>query len=437
MMDFFKAETEAGIALVEEGSACQSQSGFHKHTGSALTSSALLDVIPLPPSFAGRTPALLSGVWKWIRLGLFAALASAILSTPASATIILPVGDKYMYPFIIDDPVGGLRAYASAFGAYGAIDTIPGWSFDDRDGQFFLDFATHEIAPPAKGPASYRILGLTLTIVVQNDFAFRYDPSFDLLSTYNGTIADSDPGRPMELYGVGYRAGWARSSFNQDSPFQTISAEAQNFTRVRNVYALDFSSAGSPRDVSNNVEENFETNPWAVADSPGFIDLVGNYVPSPLQAEELVPEGSVFRFDVNLSNPHITAYLQDSLNAGRLHLMVSSLYGTSQASPDIPKFYTREIGDGYDYLKPQLKADILVVPAPAIEKTTAGFRISYDTVSGQSYQVQYTDRLSPPSWQPAGVLHSGTGSVLSHEDANAGQSTNGSRFYRVLVTKNQ
>jgi len=346
------------------------------------------------------------------------------------------IGDKYMYPFIDDSPTGGRRPYASVFGAYGSIDD-PLFDFDDRDAQFFLDFATASVAPSGKGAGNYRILSLTVSIVVENNDVFAYDPTFDLLGTYTGLAADSDSGRPMELYGVGYRSGWTRSTFNEDSPFQTEQSSfgQANWNRKRNAFALDFGANGLPRDVSNNVQERFEVNPWAVADSPGFIDLVGNYIDSPLSAGSLVPEGRVFRFQVDLTNPHIVAYLRESLNAGRLHLMVSSLYDTTQESTDIPRFYTRDHDPliGY-YLGPQLEAEVLLMPSTVVSRLGASYRVSFDTITGQAYQVEYRDSLTTGDWLPAGAPRSGTGGTLTHDDTPPAGVT--SRFYRVAVSKN-
>ena len=380
-----------------------------------------------------------------MRLGL-PVFASALLLLVAAggaraqgSVVVEAAGDKYMYPFINDIPEAGRRGSASAFGAYGLIDD-PRFNFDDRDGQFFLDFATAAVAPPGQGASAYRILSLTVTIVVENDNIFDYDPTFDLLGSYTGSVADTDPGRPMELYGVGYRSGWMRSSFNEDSPFQTepssdILHPKGDWNRKRNAFALDFSAAGLPREVSNNVEEQFEVNPWAVADSPGYIDLEGNYFESSLAPGSPVPEGRVFRFRVNLTNPHIVAYLQDSLHAGRLHLMVSSLYGTSQQSTDIPRFYTKDHdpGIGY-YLGPQLEADVLLMPLVQVSRLGTVCRVSFGTVAGQSYQVQYRESFASGDWLPIGDLRSGTGGTLTHDDTPPAGANTG--FYRVVVSKN-
>jgi hypothetical protein len=353
----------------------------------------------------------------------------------AGNAVLRPAGDKYMYPFIDDSSVSSRRGVAGVFGAYGAIDSIPGWSFDDRDGQYFLDFSTADLAPPGRGARNYRILSLVVTLVVANEQVFPYDPTPDALATYGAGGVDLDPGRPIELYGVGYRGGWTRETFTEEAPFQTVSFGAQNLTSVRNAFALGFAADGSGGDVSNNVEGGFEPNPWAVADSPGFIDLDGNYVAGGLAAGSAVPEGRVFRFRVEATDANIAAYLQDGLNAGRLHLMVSSLFGTSQESTDIPKFYTKDFSDpGISYyLGPRLEAEVVLLPSTTVSRHGSAYRLSFDTVNGQSYQVEYWDGLNSSAWLPLGSPRPGNGETLTHDDAPpAGVS---SRFYRVAVSK--
>ena len=351
-------------------------------------------------------------------------------------------GDKYMYPFINDLPSAGKKSHASVFGAFGSSDD-PSFDFDDRDAQFFLDFDTTTVAPIGRGAANYRVLNVTVTIVAEKPETvvngFRYDPTIDPLAHYLHPSNDIDQGRPIELYGVGYRSNWTRASFNADSPFQdqpssSIFNPQGDWNRKRNAFALDFGPNGTPRDISNNVEEQFEVNPWAVADSPGQIDETGNYIQSALLAGDFVPDGRVFRFQVDVSNPHIATYLQDSFNAGRLHLMVSSLYDTLQQSTDIPRFYTKDHdpGIGY-YLGPQIEAEVVLMPSTQIARVGGSNRISYDTVIGQRYQVQYRDDWRSGDWVPTGSLRNGTGGTLTHDDTPA-PGVN-SRFYRVAVSR--
>jgi hypothetical protein len=377
-------------------------------------------------------------------LGMAAILLQGLEAKAVVFEILEPAGDKYMYPFIADPTFGGDRDYASTFGAYGSIDD-PSFNFDDRDAQFFLDFDTSSFATPGQGASNYQVRELVVTVVVQNNNAFYYDPSPDALSTFTGGSSDADPGRPVELYGVGYRSGWSLLSFNEDSLFQTESSSVgqANWNRKRNAFAIDFDSNGQPRDVSNNVEENFEPQPWAVADSPGYMALSGAYMEESLAPGSLVAEGRVLRFNLNVSNPRIRQYLQEGLHAGRLHLMISSLMGTFRGSTDVPKFYTKESTlhdpDVGSYLAAQLYGEVILssagappVPRVSVSRPNSStFRVSFETQTGYQYLVQSRDSLASGNWTPKSLAYVGNGQVQAFDDSDVNPAK---RFYRVAVT---
>ena len=71
-----------------------------------------------------------------------------------------------MYPFMNDLPPTDLKPSASVFGAYGALDNIPGYDFDDRDAQFFLDFSTASLVAPGQGVSNYLVTSLEIWVTV-------------------------------------------------------------------------------------------------------------------------------------------------------------------------------------------------------------------------------------------------------------------------------
>jgi hypothetical protein len=340
----------------------------------------------------------------------------------------------------------GSRQSASVYGAYGSFDYISqGYDFDDRHAQMLVDFNTTAIAQPGRDAGNYTVQSLVLTIVVDQGLQFAYDPSHDPLGSYNGTIAD-DAGRPLELFGVGYRGGFSLATFRENSLYQ--SNNSTGYKNVRNAYAMDF-VGDQARDVSNNVELNFEVAPWAIGQITGTVELDGTFTPGSLNAGALVPQDSVVEFTVNLSNPLVRDYIQQGLHAGRLQFMVSSLLGYSYTGDEgdsggFPSFYTKENlfhepSKGI-YLAAQLEGDVTIQSAAAhrpdvsITSTPAGMKISFTSQTGHTYQVQSKDNLTDSTWTPRGVARSGTGGILEHTDVPA----NGTRqrFYRVLSTRN-
>lgn len=260
-----------------------------------------------------------------------------------------------MYPF---NASPGSRSAASVFGAVGEA------GFDDRDGQFLVRFDTTGIAAPGLAAANYSIASLQLSLTVNVDNSFRYDPTYDSFQTYLNVgapnyVADSDPGRPVELFAVGYRNGYTEATFHPENPDVSPFSPGNPMTEgVRNAYAAQFNAGGSLIDVSNNVAGAFEAAPLAVGQIAG------------LAPGSLVPGDSLMTFHVDLTNPFVVAWLQASLNAGYLEFMVSSLQPTSQeASSGFPSFYTKENllndpGDPDFLLAAQLSGDVAAVPEP-------------------------------------------------------------------------
>jgi hypothetical protein len=77
--------------------------------------------------------------------------------------------------------------------------------------------------------------------------------------------------------------------------------------------------------------------------------------------------------------------------------------------------------------------NVLVIGTPTIN-ADGRFGLSFPTVNGESYTVQYKNTLSDPTWTdlvPPGTV-SGTGGIVIITDATApGQP---SRFYRIMFT---
>jgi len=353
----------------------------------------------------------------------------AVSGHASTVTLLEPKGDRWMYWFGDFD---GARSSASVYGAYGSFDYIAeGYDFDDRHAQMFLDFDTTSIAPAGRGASNYQITSIEIRLVVNQEDQFRYDPSHDTLATYTGEQPDRDLGRPMELFGVGYRSGFSRETFRENSPYANGAFDVQNGVRIvkarRNAYAMDFVE-GVPRDISNNVEEYFEANPWAVGQIPGIVDESGELISQPLSPEFLVPYEAVMTFTIDVADPLIRAYVQEGLNAGRLHFMVTSLteyiYTNDEgAAGGFPSFYTKE----------NFNHSPVHRPVPILARApTSGFRISFATQTGHTYQVRYSSTPDMATVTNLGLPLMGDGSVRFVDDSAVASPELPKRFYHVL-----
>lgn len=275
---------------------------------------------------------------RWWLLGLLPAFLS-VGAKPFRIQAPAPTLDRWLYPFGDFD---GLRPAAPTWASFDV-------RFDTRDGQLLLAWDTGAIVPTNAPAGRYWVTRVLVTVEhtpLPSQPSFVYDPTYDSYRTYltnDIALPDADAGRPVELYGVGYRAGFTALTFQEASPYGVINA-INNPTNVsigtRNAYAADFGDDGVLRDISNNVGqafEPFEVSPFAVGTAAG------------LAPGDVVPDGTRFAFDLDLANPLVAGYVQTGLRQGRLPLMLSSLHRARAAAGGIgvgggiyPNWVTRE-----------------------------------------------------------------------------------------------
>lgn len=296
--------------------------------------------------------ATVSTLWQWDLSGLgvsayeirFAAAAPSLsldsLTLDTAAAFIplftapfaianhTPTIERWMYPHNAapcDRPAG------ASFGTFGDEAGV-----DTRHAQHLVGWDTAAWLPVQRGPASYLITRGRVTLTINRGNLFPYDPTHDPYETYldpgiPGAVPDADAGRPVELFGVGYRSGFDLTSFDQCSPF------GSDATGERNAYAASWSTNGAWVDVSNNVGKT--NTAFAPFDAVPF--AVGQTADAP--PGELVPTGAKLTFELNLADPFVLGYVQAGLNAGRLRFLVSSLHTTDgpTGTPTFPDFATR------------------------------------------------------------------------------------------------
>jgi hypothetical protein len=260
---------------------------------------------------------------------------SAALAGSNLVAFPVPSLDRWNYPF---NSVPGGRNAASTFGAVDAGE-IQGFTFDDRDGQLLIGWDLTPMIPAEPCPEDFEVTLAEVTLTVVSDLQFVYDPTYDTAFSYvmpsdPDFVADSDPGRPVTLFGVDYRNGFDAASFQENSPYGPVQRGQ------RNVFPVDFDAMGVARDVSNNIAgdpngqaptSTFEVNPWAV----GRTDVTPG---------DLVPFETQMAFTLDVADPAIQGYLKDAIAGGELRVMVTSLQPATFAgmTGSFAAFYTKE-----------------------------------------------------------------------------------------------
>jgi hypothetical protein len=277
-------------------------------------------------------------------------LAVGAVGNAAEVNVAL---DRWMYPFAF---TGGTRDLSPTFGAAG----VPG--FDNRDAQFLIGFDTSATIPAGAGAANYQINSVTVRAAVGAGGGFEHDATYDSYRTYLPATdaefqADADPGRPIELHGVGFRNGYTQFSFgandNQPPGFEESSMFGTPDVGTRNAFALGYLTAGTGSDVSNSVSDRVESRPWAIGTAS-------------IAAGGVVPDNSTFAFAIDLTNPDVLSYLQSGLDEGALGFAITSLHEASQGGggPPTPQFITRE-NAGAAAVPAVLDIDYQIIPEPA------------------------------------------------------------------------
>jgi hypothetical protein len=256
-----------------------------------------------------------------------AATFTPLFTAPFHVNDTTPSIERWMYPFNADP------CARTAGAAFGTLE--PDSGVDSRHGQHLLGWDTAALVPTNRGPSKYLVSRVRVTLTINRGNLFAYDPTQDSFRTYFPTndpayLADADTGRPIELFGAGFRNGFTAASFDQCALFGS-SAAGQ-----RNAFAAGWSTNGALVDVGNNVGKTNAANPpFEVA--PFAIGQTTNAAPG-----QLVPAGAKITFDLNLADPFVLAYVQSALHTGNLRLMVTALHGSSGqfGGPSYPDFVT-------------------------------------------------------------------------------------------------
>lgn len=238
---------------------------------------------------------------------LLLVLHAAAQADPTGASITLgpPSDDVWVYTF-------GQGAFATVAPTYAGDFSDP---FPDRFGTFFLTFDADGLVPDATRPV--RVVSFSLEMSMLNSSSFDqnngviYDPSYDPVATYLDPQFDQDPGRPMELYAVGYRNG-----------FDLDSWRAANFPVTGNdgynAIPVDFPPGqSSGRSISNSVNDAIDTHPLAIGTTP---DLIG-----PAGGTQRVLDLARWTFATDQLTDEESAYLSSEIASGSLSFMLSSM----------------------------------------------------------------------------------------------------------------
>lgn len=328
------------------------------------------------------------------------------------AVLESPSKDRWNYPFNISP---GRRTAASIFRA-------PEENGFSRHGMFVIGFDTSEIVPPGLSPESYQLESIEFRANLTGNFQVDYDPTPDsvfnfLPEDHEQYQPDTDSGHPLELMGVGFRNGWDELSWQADTEYAT----GEN--AERNVFPAVLIEPGEITDASLAVD--FE--------NPKELQSLASGVVAELEPGELLPEGGLVTFTLDLNQDWVRAYVQRGLSIGYLYFSVTGLQSGGQDARTFPEFHTSESLLG---TPPSLKMKYVIQQAPSsppqitsLDWSEGRATLDFEGAVDGVFQIRHTEDLV--DWviiDSPEITHTGDGHYL-WVDTEASPMT---RMYQVV-----
>lgn len=336
-------------------------------------------------------------------------LQSALLAGLITLTQTEPAQDRWGYPF---NATPGVRRAASTFRSSEADGIV-------RHGIFIIGYDTSADIEAGLGAERYEILSARVTLMTSSNFEVIYDPTNDSVFSYLPEehplwVEDIDTGRPLELFGAGFRNGESPLTWTEFAPYSPDEGE-------RTVFPVTRDDSGDVIDASMNVNfaAPYEATPFAIGQIDGAM------------AGDTVPWDTSVVFDVDLSEPGVVRYFQEALNMGRLYFTATSLHGGAQGARSYPEYHTSDtlIGD-----PPKLEMTVRVLEVETeflvswVHQAGDSWLLRFPVVDGQEYGIRWsTDLLD---WQMV------NDPVLTFPEPEIAQwehtIQSGNRFYQVF-----
>ncbi|MCP5528640.1 MAG: hypothetical protein H7A47_17760 [Verrucomicrobiales bacterium] len=353
----------------------------------------------------------------------------------ATASFEAPDWDQWVY-----HRLSGTQAGAWEDAALFTKREVSG-SEEDRAAGYHATYNLTNQIPAGLGVANYKIQSARLTVeVVEVNPAVDgegnliqevvYDPTYDSWRTHlrptatnyaTDYVADADAGRSICLFGFGLTNGFTQFSFDDNGGVGTAAPLYNEFSNpmvqtappfARNAFPLAFDTNGLPMAVNNNVYDQVEANPWAVATIAGK------------SSGAVIAEGDVLVFDLNVSHPGIQAYLQQALHAGQVGLVVSSLHHTP-----VDGFLRVATNESFDKHGASLELTYTAGPRLlSLEIVNQHAVLRFTGNSGQTFQIHRSGSLTGWETVTAPTLTFPEAGVAEWTDPNPAADQ---KFYRV------
>jgi glucuronoarabinoxylan endo-1,4-beta-xylanase len=164
-----------------------------------------------------------------------------------------------------------------------------------------------------------------------------------------------------------------------------------------------------------------------------------NNVPVTVNAASIIVTANNQTKTVGLPNPPFTAIYDGFVNADTTNVLetLASFVTTADTNSPPGNYPITPAGAvATNYVFNYVLGNLTVIPQPqmtaaGLSATATGFTMTFPTVSGQSYQVEYKTNLTDAVWTPLGDPISGTGNPISVTNALEGNQY----FYTLEISQ--
>jgi prepilin-type N-terminal cleavage/methylation domain-containing protein/prepilin-type processing-associated H-X9-DG protein len=276
----------------------------------------------------------------------------------ATAAWTQPDIDAFAYSNADEPGRGTAPTFVGGFELDESNQFVPhGATSPARLGMSLLAFDTSAQVTEGLDPLQYQINSVTVTIQFYNGTSgsIQYEDQPVNRAAFQADVQNGvgSVQRPMELYGVGLRSGYAGFDFDGTSDPQKFNAVNHPYGptgyRAYPIVGSD-SQPGAYRDVANNITGGFsatepsgttapfEAAPWAIGETN-------------LARGATVPDRTTFTFEIDLNTVGVRDYVQQSLADGGLGFMLSSLHMANQPGVGgvlpYPQWFMKESVGGF------------------------------------------------------------------------------------------
>jgi hypothetical protein len=270
----------------------------------------------------------------------------------------------------------GYRDRGPTFGGAFVDDETQQFQYGSDDGasrlgMSIMAFETQGQIEAGYAPSRYGVTSVTFTAMARKagptatPLIYSNQPLTQTQLLYETIAGNNNSPRPMELFGVGFREGYegfdlglasGELLFSEDS--EAYGGEGQSYV----TYPIIFDSEGNQVDVSNSYTGGFSATEPSEFTAPFSATPWSIGTTAAVAVGAALPNNTRFTFQLDLAQPGVLSYVQQSLADGAIGFMLSSMHSAGQegvGGSAYPDWWLREAGVMAAYASLSIEYELL------------------------------------------------------------------------------